>query len=327
MGFGLIMLLVALNYYYIQTCDHSLNNKIKNNNSYAPSMKIDLHIHSKTGSDGNYTVPEIFEEAKARNLGLISITDHDSIAAQAQAVEYAKKVKIKYLIGIELNVTFAHKDYLNGKEIYLDFLGYQFDYSSVELTNKLEMLRTYREQRAKKILDKLNIEFASEGREQFSKSDLDAITSTVDGAFGRPHIADYLIKKGIVADRQEAFDRYLQKCYVPKYPLKLPEASRLIRAAGGILVLAHGNDPSGTSLVKITNSLAEQTKLIEEQFLEYINGIEVWHSRHDEQTIKHYYKFGKTHELILTGGSDCHQKPLKMGTVDVPEMVAKQFDL
>ena len=41
----------------------------------------------------------------------------------------------------------------------------------------------------------------------------------------RPHIADYLIKKGIVATRQEAFDKYLVRCDVPKYPLPLEEAS------------------------------------------------------------------------------------------------------
>lgn len=290
-------------------------------------MKIDLHVHSKDGSDGNYTIAQIFQEAKARNIELLSITDHDSIVAQARAVELAKKMGIKYLVGIELNVTFSHSDYRNGKEIYLDFLGYQFDYTNTELADKLQMLRKFREQRARKILDKINVEFEHEGRERFTERDLEAISATVDGAFGRPHIADYLIKKGIVADRKEAFDRYLTKCYEPKFPLKLPEAAKLIKNAGGILVLAHGNDPSGTSLVKLTDSLEEQTKIIEENILEFIDGIEVWHSRHDGRTIEHYLALGRKHNLILTGGSDCHQKPLRMGTVDMPELVAEQFKM
>ena len=71
---------------------------------------------------------------------------------------------------------------------------------------------------------------------------------SVDGTLGRPHIADYLVKKGIVASRQEAFDKYLVKCDVPKYPLYLEEASKLIRSAGGKLVIAHPDDPHGTSL-------------------------------------------------------------------------------
>ena len=288
-------------------------------------MKIDLHVHSKDGSDGNYTIEQIFQEAQARNIELLSITDHDSIAAQARAVELANDTEIKYIVGIELNVTYSHPEYRNGKEIYLDFLGYQFDYTNKELNDKLQMLREYREQRARKILDKMNVEFEREGRASFTESDIEAIKATVDGAFGRPHIADYLIKKGIVKDRQEAFDRYLVKCYEPKFPLKLPEASNLIKAAGGILVLAHGSDPSGTSLVKLTESLDEQTKIIEENFLEIIDGIEVWHSRHDERIIEQYLAFGKKHNLVLTGGSDCHQKPLRIGTVAVPEFVAEQF--
>ena len=59
-------------------------------------------------------------------------------------------------------------------------------------------------------------------------------------------------RKNIVKTRQEAFDKYLVKCDVPKYPLYLEEASKLIRDAGGKLVLAHPNDPHGTSLVALT---------------------------------------------------------------------------
>jgi predicted metal-dependent phosphoesterase TrpH len=187
------------------------------------------------------------------------------------------------------------------------------------------MLREYRGKRAREILEKVNIEFEAEGRPLFTTEDIEAIKATVDGAFGRPHIADYLVKKGIVTDRQEAFDKYLVKCYVPKFPLKLREASKLIKDAGGILVLAHGNDPDGTSLVKFTTSIEEQLKIIEENFLDYIDGIECWHARHDEQTKKLYYEFGKKHGLILTGGTDCHQKPVRMGTVEMPEFVAEQF--
>jgi predicted metal-dependent phosphoesterase TrpH len=142
---------------------------------------------------------------------------------------------------------------------------------------------------------------------------------------GRPHIADYLVKKRIVKDRQEAFDKYLVKCNVPKYPLYVEEASKLVRDAGGIVVLAHPNDFHGISLVKITNSLQEQTKLIEETMLEHIDGIECWHSRNDAKTTNHYIKFAKKHDLIMTGGSDCHQKPIIMGTVQVPDFVAEQF--
>ena len=288
-------------------------------------MIIDLHIHSKTCSDGNLSVEEIIKEAKARNVGLMSITDHDSIGCQKKAMTLAQKNGIHYVHGIELNVSFLHPNFHNGKSISLDFLGYQFDINNKPLQKKLEQISEYREERAAKILEKLNIEFEKEGLKNLTKNDLTEIQNSADGVLGRPHIADYMVGKGIVRDRKEAFEKYLVKCNVPKYPLYLEEASSLLRNAGGIAVLAHPNDPYGTSLVKLTKSLHEQTTIIEDSMLNYIDGIECWHSRNDAETTAHYINFSKKHGLTMTGGSDCHQKPIIMGTVKVPDFVAQQF--
>jgi predicted metal-dependent phosphoesterase TrpH len=289
-------------------------------------MIIDLHIHSKSCSDGNLTVEELVEEAKIRNIGLMSITDHDSISCQEKAMALARKNGIRYVYGVELNVTFSHPRYHKGKPISLDFLGYQFDVKNRELKNKVQQIGKYREERAAKILDKINAEFEKEGIEKLTRNNLREIRESVDGVLGRPHIANYLVRKGIVRTKQEAFDKYLVKCNVPKYPLYVGEASRLVRDAGGIIVLAHPNDPHGTSLVSLTKSLHEQTEIIEESILGYIDGVECWHSRNDVLTTNHYVKFAKKHGLIMTGGSDCHQKPILMGTVKVPEYVAEQFN-
>ena len=286
-------------------------------------MKIDLHIHTKTCSDGNLSIEEVFKEAKHRRIDLMSTTDHDSISCQERAIELAREYNISYIAGVELNVTFQ---YPNGdKAISLDFLGYRYDIGNEELRNTLELIRQHRERRARQILEKLNAEFDQEGIERFTEEDLKNIEDSVDGVFGRPHIANYLVQKGIVKDNQEAFDKYLVKCDVAKYPLSLAEASRLVRNAGGILVHAHPNDRNGTSLISITHDLDEQTKIIERHMLEYIDGVECWHSRNDAKTTAHYIEFAKKHGLIMTGGSDCHQKPILMGTVSIPDWVAAQF--
>jgi predicted metal-dependent phosphoesterase TrpH len=285
-------------------------------------MITDLHIHSKA-SDGKLTVQEIFKEAKARNIGFMAITDHDSISCQPQAIASAKQEGIRYITGVELNVTFSHPKY--GKAVSLDLLGYQFDAENNALKTKLETMAKYREERAAKIIDNLNAEFQKERIEALTKDDLRQIEESVDGVLGRPHIADYLVKKGIVKTRQEAFDKYLVKCDVPKFPLYLKEASRLIKDAGGKLVLAHPNDPHGTSLATLTKSLPEQTEIIKEKMLPYIDGVECWHTRNTPETTSHYVAFAKEHGLIMTGGSDCHQKPIVMGTVQIPGWVAKQF--
>jgi len=288
-------------------------------------VKIDLHIHTKTGSDGNLTIEEVFQEAKNRNINLISITDHDSIACQGRAINLARKHGISYITGVELNVTFYYPE--GNKDVSLDFLGYGYEIGNQELKSKLQLIKEYRKRRARQILQNLNIEFDKEGIERFTEEDLRKIEDSVDGVFGRPHIANYLIEKGIVKDKQEAFGKYLVKCNVPKYPLSLAEASQLIRNAGGILVHAHPGDPKGTSLASITHDLEKQTKVIGKYMLQYIDGVECWHSDHDEETTAHYVEFARKHNMTMTGGSDCHQKPLLMGTLDIPDWVAEQFKL
>ncbi|OGO19019.1 MAG: hypothetical protein A2144_06840 [Chloroflexi bacterium RBG_16_50_9] len=99
----------------------------------------------------------------------------------------------------------------------------------------------------------------------------------------------------------------------------------LVRDACGILVLAHPNDPNGTSLLGLTADLKEQTNIIEQDMLDNIDGIECWHSRHNVVTVEHYLRFCWEHGFLMTGGSDCHQNPVLLGTVAVPDFVAKQF--
>jgi predicted metal-dependent phosphoesterase TrpH len=288
-------------------------------------MKIDLHIHSKDGSDGRWTLEAIFAEAHKRRIDLISITDHDSIDAQGKAIELAQSFAIAYLTGVEMNVTFSYPDYKGGKPVFLDVLGYQFDIHYPPLVEKLKVMRDHRRQRAEQILENLNLEFIKEGLPEFTARDLEAIQATVDGALGRPHIADYMTQKGIVATKQEAFDRYLVTCDVPKMPLSLKEASELIREAGGRIMLAHPNDPNGTSLTNLTSSLQGQLQIIQDTMLAYIDGVECWHPRHDKETTEAYVTFAREMGLMVSGGSDCHQDPVLMGEVAVPDYVGEQF--
>jgi predicted metal-dependent phosphoesterase TrpH len=289
-------------------------------------MKIDLHIHSKNCSDGRMNLKEIFSEAKLRKIQMISISDHDSMECQKEAMTLARKANIEYITGMELNITFSHSEYTNGKSISLDFLAYQYDYEDSALRTKLKEIAKYRNKRALKIMDKVNKEFEKEGIEKLTEQDIKSIQESVDGVFGRPHIARYLVEKKIVSSKQEAFDRYLVRCNVPKYPLHLKEACQLVHRAGRKLIIAHPNDPNGTSLVKVTKNLKRQTEIIEYSMLSEIDGVECWHSRNSKETSAHYQDFAKSHNLMMTGGSDCHQNPIIMGTVDVPDFVYEQFN-
>ncbi len=290
-------------------------------------MKIDLHIHCKDCSDGKMSLPEIFEEAHRRAVEVISITDHDSIDCQESAEVLASRFGMHYISGVELNIAFSHPQYRESKPVSLDMLGYQYDIHNPALTKKLQELRDYRKKRAGQILEKINLELAKNHIELFTQKDLEAIEETVDGSFGRPHIANYMVEKGIVRNRQAAFDQYLIKCNVPKMPVSLEEASELIRGAGGKLMFAHPNNPKGTSLVTLTKSIKEQHRIIKEKMLPYLDGIECWHSIHDRVTTSAYLHFAKQEGLMVTGGSDCHQQPVIIGTVNVPSYVAEQFGI
>jgi predicted metal-dependent phosphoesterase TrpH len=150
-------------------------------------MKIDLHIHTRTGSDGNLPVEAVFKEAGKRNIDLISVTDHDSLKAQARAISLARKYGMAYIPGVELNVTFS---YPGSKSVSLDFLGYGYDISNQALNNKLRLMREHREARARQILEKLNTEFEKENIPRFTAADLEKMQARADGSLGRPHIAD-----------------------------------------------------------------------------------------------------------------------------------------
>lgn len=273
------------------------------------------------------TLEEVFAEASRRSIDVIAITDHDSIRVQKDAAGLAGRNGMRYLTGVELNVTFAHPSYRGGQPASLDLLGYRFDPDSRPLIDKLSALAEHREKRVVEIVEKLNRELREEQIEELTAADMDAIRSSVDGSLGRPHIANYLIEKGIVRDKQEAFDRYLVRCDAPHMPLSLAEASELVRGAGGKLILAHPNDPNGTSLVSFTDSLEEQQQIIADSMLDFIDGLECWHSRHDNETSASYLEFAQERGLLITGGSDCHQQPVVMGSVNVPELVIQQQGL
>jgi hypothetical protein len=68
-----------------------------------------------------------------------------------------------------------------------------------------------------------------------------------------------------------------------------------------------------------------QQQVIEDSMLDSIDGIECWHTRMDTEATSSYLRFARTKGLMVTGGSDCHQQPIIIGTVAVPDFVADQF--
>jgi len=264
--------------------------------------RVDLHIHSNR-SDGSFTCEEIIDYACQHNLKAISITDHDDISGLESAKKYSKQKGIEFINGIEISAR-AHT-------FDLHLLGYFFDHTNKYLVEYVEFFQNERYKRAKKIVKLLknygiNISF-------------DLIKQNAgEGSIGRPHIADAMVEEGSVYNYYDAFNKYIGDgcpCCVPKYKISPAEAIALINRAGGICVIAHpGTDVTNNGLMDLVKSGLE--------------GIETIHPRHSQEQVDHYRELIQQHDLLETGGSDCHgnrKSHVMIGQYNIPYSIVEKM--
>ena len=244
---------------------------------------VDLHIHS-CYSDGIYTPEQIAKAATRKGIKCISITDHDSIAAQYIVnTEYNNKDLI-IIPGIELSAEY--------KEMELHNLGYFIDTENSSLKELVNNLNKQRLKRVEKILYNLK------GYDINIK--LDDLGVDLDSTIGRSHIANAMVKKGYFDNYKMAFRSYLIKGkpgYVKGFKLTYKEALDIIRESGGVPVLAH----PGQIYKKI-----EVENIIKELKCFGLNGVEVYHPSHSAIDTNKFFNMAKKYKLSITGGSDFH---------------------
>ena len=249
-------------------------------------MKIDLHTHS-TYSDGTDTPSELINKALAAGITIIGLTDHDSISGWQEATN-SLRPGISLVPGAEISCQTS-----DGISVHI--LGLLFDSSNSELMNTLEKTRDNRHGRMEKIIARIN-----EAGIDITMNDVLAQLS--DGAtLGRPHLADALVKKGVVASRDEAFTQMLHnnsKYYVSHYSPTPEAAIALIKAAGGVSVIAH---PMASHRGR-TISLETFGSLIESG----LDGIEVDHRDHSPDEKQQLIALANGSNLVMTGASDYH---------------------
>lgn len=257
--------------------------------------RIDLHLHT-FHSDGTFSPEEVVRRAKELGLSAISVTDHDTVDGVPAARGAAGK-DLEIIPGVEMTVVFRDRE--------LHILGYGIRIEDPEFAALLDRLKQRRLERIKKMIDKV--------RERGADVTFGEVTAIAGpGSVGRPHLAEAMIRKGFVKSLKEAFDRYLADdapCFVRDATLTVQEAVRMIRAAGGVAVLAHPN------------------RLVEDEWVPElveagIQGIEVYHSDHSPTVAEKYRRMAEERKLLITGGSDCHglrkQKGPLIGSVSVP---------
>ena len=254
---------------------------------------VDLHAHT-TASDGSLTPTELVSAAAKLGLRAIAVTDHDTIGGLSEARDAATGIHggIEFISGIELAV---EDD--NGR---FHLLGYLFDQDDSELADTLVALRRRRAARNEKILVKVQ-----ELQLDLSWDDVMAEVPEGGEVIGRPHIAAAMVRRGIVADRQEAFDKYLAQgapLYFPKGGLTPKDAIALLHRAGGIAVMAHPGLSKWSEPEKLEAYIIELKA-------QGLDGVEVYYSQHTPEQIEAYAAIAKRLGLIATGGSDFHGDP------------------
>jgi predicted metal-dependent phosphoesterase TrpH len=247
---------------------------------------IDLHTHT-TFSDGTDTPTQLINKALAAGITTIALTDHDSISGWQEATT-ALRPGICLVPGAEVSC-----QTLDGISVHI--LGLLFDSSNTELIDTLEKTRENRFSRMEKIIAKIN-----EAGIEISMSEV--LEQLSDGAtLGRPHLADALIKKGVVASREEAFTQMLHnhsKYYVSHYSPTPEAVIKLIKDAGGVSVIAH---PMASHRGR-TISLDTFGSLIQAG----LDGIEVDHRDHSAEEKTQLISLAKESKLVMTGASDYH---------------------
>ena len=247
---------------------------------------IDLHTHSNF-SDGTDSPAQLINKALATGITTIALTDHDSVAGIAQA-QSALRPGISLVAGAEISCQ-------TDDGISVHMLGLLFDLEDKDLISTMEKTRENRHGRMQRIIERLN-----EAGIEISIQDV--LAELAQGAtLGRPHLADALIKKGVVSSRDEAFSQMLHnksKFYVAHYSPKPVEAIKLIKAAGGVAIIAH---PMASHRGR-TISIETFGDLIEAG----LDAIEVDHRDHSPDEKNALIQLARDNNLVMTGASDYH---------------------
>ena len=247
---------------------------------------IDIHTHT-TCSDGTDSPRELVNKAIVQGLEVLGITDHDTTAGWAEAIETLRG-SLQLALGSEISC-------LTNDGVSVHMLGLLFDPEHEEMQRVLEETRDGRLPRMRKMIEKMR----AEGMD-ISIEDVEQAMPT-GATMGRPHLADALVAKKIVKSRDEAFVDLLHnesRFYVLHAAPTPVEAIALIRRAGGVAVIAHPFASHRGQILK------------PEDFSELVaaglNGIEVDHRDQNPDERAMLRTIAHELDLVITGSSDYH---------------------
>jgi 3',5'-nucleoside bisphosphate phosphatase len=247
---------------------------------------IDLHTHT-TASDGTDSPFALVKKALATGVTILGITDHDSTAGWAEATT-AIQSQIQLVLGAEVSC-------LTTDGISVHMLGLLFDGADEPMQQMLSDSRDTRLPRMRKMVALLQADGFDISLEDVYQAAPDQAT------IGRPHLADALVAKKIVATRDEAFADLLHnesKYYVTHAAPTPADAIATIKKAGGVAVIAH---PFASRRGQILTAETFQDLVIAG-----LDGIEVHHRDQNSTEQQVLTEIARELHLVTTGASDYH---------------------
>ncbi|MEA5154720.1 PHP domain-containing protein [Raineyella sp.] len=248
--------------------------------------RIDLHTHSSV-SDGTDSPAGLVRSAAAAGLTVVALTDHDTWDGLAEAARTAAGLGLGFVPGVEMSCEHL------GHSVHL--LGYGGDRSDPDWVAELARIRAGRADRIPAMLRRL-----AELGMPLTEAEVAAQAHDTP-SIGRPHVADALVARGYVADRDEAFAGYLAEggpAYVDRYAPDVFAAVRLVRAAGAVPVIAHpwGRDSRRVLPLDVLGELLAAGAV----------GWEVDHVEHRPEDRRDLRAYAVAHGALVTGSSDYH---------------------
>lgn len=243
----------------------------------------DLHTHS-TASDGHLTPRDLVREAESAGLGVLALTDHDTVAGVADAQEAAANASLTLIAGVECTV--YHRD----QGVHL--LGYGFDPHDTALQAHFDAYADARTERAQAIVEKLRAVCGL----TITWHDVQQRIPEGKGVVARPHIAGALQAVGAVEEIGEAFEAYIgdgKPAYVELPRVDAASMIARIHDAGGITAVAH---PGHWMPGHVLRGLIDAG----------LDAIECVHPSHDASLEAYYRNRAQANDLMVTGGSDFH---------------------
>ncbi len=247
---------------------------------------IDLHTHT-TSSDGTDSPLALVKKAASSGITVLGIADHDSTSGWREAID-ALHGDLQLALGAEVSC-------LTEDGISVHMLGLLFDGENQPLQQLLSDSRDTRIPRMKKMIE--NLQGAGY---DITLEDVEA-AKPVGATVGRPHLADALVAKKIVASRDDAFTNLLHNdspFYVSHFAPTPEDSIRAIRAAGGVAVIAH---PFASRRGQILSAQSFAPLVAAG-----LNGIEVFHRDQSEDERAQLIEVARQLNLVITGSSDYH---------------------